>query len=276
MPDATTQQHPVGHSTSDARDGNTHWVSSSMDSAGYQQNAEVLLEDLKVVIDKSKCHFNPKYQAKVCVHVLAAAWALVWLPQATTKLTHFLSAFPKDLLMQGGVLHRCLLQWLHPGQALEGLPASLDTNKSLSEDLRAMLHDYLMPQSVVSSEITDDKLDAWRVEVKKWARLFALEIVEQHAACINELNDNNRLLFMAEKVLLLHSLVEEFSVSPVLVPNTTEPSSPSDACVWMLPTESSNQVESRQIEMVADVLQATLVLLQCSLEDLASDIYHLL
>jgi hypothetical protein len=83
--------------------------------------------------------------------------------------------------------------------------------------------------------------------------------VEQHAACINELNDNNRLLFMAENVLLLHSLVEEFSVSPVLVLNTTEPSSPSDACVWMLPTESSNQVESRQIEMVADVLQATLV-----------------
>jgi hypothetical protein len=84
--------------------------------------------------------------------------------------------------------------------------------------------------------------------------------VEQHAACISELNDNNRLLFMAEKVLLLlHSLMEEFSVSPVLVPNTTEPSSASHACVWMLPTESSNQVESRQIEMVADVLQATLV-----------------
>jgi hypothetical protein len=87
-----------------------------------------------------------------------------------------------------------------------------------------------------------------------------LQIVEQHAACINELNDNNRLLFMAEKVLLLlHSLMEEFSVSPILVPNTTEPSSASDACVWMLPTESSNQVESRQIEMVADMLQATLV-----------------
>jgi hypothetical protein len=51
-----------------------------------------------------------------------------------------------------------------------------------------------------------------------------LQIVEQHAACINELNDNNRLLFMAEKVLLLHSLVEEFSVSLVLVLNTTEPS----------------------------------------------------
>jgi hypothetical protein len=64
MPDATTQQHPVGHSTSDARDGNTHWVSSSMDSADHQQNAEVLLEDLKVVIDKSKRHFNPKYRAK--------------------------------------------------------------------------------------------------------------------------------------------------------------------------------------------------------------------
>jgi RNA-splicing ligase RtcB len=87
---------------SDARDGNTHWVSSSMDSAGYQQNAEVLVEDLKVVIDKSKRHFNPKYRAKVCVHVLVAARALVWLPRATTKLTHFLSAFPKDLLMQGG------------------------------------------------------------------------------------------------------------------------------------------------------------------------------
>ncbi|CAK9256652.1 unnamed protein product [Sphagnum jensenii] len=40
-----------------------------------------------------------------------------------------------------------------------------------------MLHDYLMPQSVVSSEITDDELDAWRVEVKKWARLFALKVV---------------------------------------------------------------------------------------------------
>jgi hypothetical protein len=176
------------------------------------------------------------------------------------------------MLFIPGVLHRCLLQWLHPGQALEGLHASLDTDKSLSEGLRAMLHDYLMPQSVVSSEITDDELEAWRVEVKKWARLFALkvvsfesqlqliQIVEQHAACINELNDNNRLLFMAEKVLLLlDSLMEEFSVSPVLVLNTTEPSSPSDACVWMLPTESSNQVESRQIEMVADVLQATLV-----------------
>ncbi|CAN5973218.1 unnamed protein product [Sphagnum jensenii] len=47
MPDATTYQHPVGHSTSDARDGNTHWVSSSMDGAGPQQKAEVLLKDLK-------------------------------------------------------------------------------------------------------------------------------------------------------------------------------------------------------------------------------------
>jgi hypothetical protein len=65
---------------------------------------------------------------------------------------------------------------------------------------------------------------------------------------------------MAEKVLLLlHSLMEEFSVTPILVPNTTEPSSASDACVWMLQTESSNQVASRQIEMVADMLQATLV-----------------
>jgi hypothetical protein len=40
-----------------------------------------------------------------------------------------------------------------------------------------MLHDYLMPQSVVSSEITDGELEAWRVEVKKWARLFALKVV---------------------------------------------------------------------------------------------------
>ncbi len=81
------------------------------------------------------------------------------------------------MLFIPGVLHRCLLQWLHPGQALEGLHASLDTNKSLSEGLRAMLHDYLMPQGVVSSEITDDELEAWRVQVKKWARLFALKVV---------------------------------------------------------------------------------------------------
>ncbi len=65
MPDATTYQHPVGHSTSDARDGNTHWVSSSMDGAGPQQKAEVLLKDLKVVIDKSKCHFNQNTDPKV-------------------------------------------------------------------------------------------------------------------------------------------------------------------------------------------------------------------
>jgi len=189
----------------------------------------------------------------VCAHVLAAARALVWLPQATTKLTHFLSAFPKDLLMQEvrvflnppslsvevekgflfllsmcivknpiffthnyqypsthgleftvlfipGVLHRCLLQWLHPGQALEGLHASLDTNKSLSEDLRAMLHDYLMPQSVVSSEITDDELDAWRVEVKKWARLFALEVVSFESQLqLIQVNFFSKLLNSASK-----------------------------------------------------------------------------
>ncbi len=80
------------------------------------------------------------------------------------------------MLFIPGVLHRCLLQWLHPSQALEGLHATLDTDKSLSEGLRAMLHDYLMPQSV-SSEITDDELEAWRVEVKKWAHLFAIKVV---------------------------------------------------------------------------------------------------
>jgi len=71
-----------------------------------------------------------------------------------------------------GVLHRCLLQWLHPGQALEGLHPSLDTDKSLSEGLRAMLHAYLVPQSVVSSEITDNELEAWIVELKKMGSPF--------------------------------------------------------------------------------------------------------
>jgi hypothetical protein len=45
--------------------GNTHWVSSSMDSASPQQNAEVLLEDLKVIINKSKHHFNQNTNPKV-------------------------------------------------------------------------------------------------------------------------------------------------------------------------------------------------------------------
>ncbi len=75
------------------------------------------------------------------------------------------------------------MQWLHPSQAPKGLSAILDTNKSLLEGFRAMLHHYLMPQSVVFSKLNDDKLEDWKAKAKKWAHLLVLNAVSCESQC---------------------------------------------------------------------------------------------
>lgn len=174
-----------------------------------------LVEVLRIVVENSKQHFNPKYRSQVCEYIIVAASTLVVIYEVPfSKLLHFLSSFPREFIVSGGVLHSKIMRWF----SLQGTMYSnkpLSTNEDwIARNLCNFAESFLKPQkfnSIVSYD--DEELDAWRVEAERWARIFCFGILEEnqisqiliviqnHVSEISQCAYNSNC--MPEKLLLL-------------------------------------------------------------------------
>ncbi|OMO96285.1 tRNA/rRNA methyltransferase, SpoU [Corchorus capsularis] len=136
-----------------------------------------LLDVFKYVLDSSKQHFNPNYRFRVCEKVLKAAALLLPASHVPLEiLLHFISTLPRELTDYGGSLRGRVQDWLlqnhhtaHCSVAeMQLLESIIDFPK------RFIMHRYS------DENFNDEDLDAWELEVTRWARVFFLVIKEEH------------------------------------------------------------------------------------------------
>lgn len=141
-----------------------------------------LVEVLRLVVENSKQHFNPKYRSQVCEYIIVAASALVVVYEVPfDKFLHFLSSFPREFIVSGGGLHSKIMHWFNlQGTTYSNKP--LFTHQEwMANNLCNFAESFLKPQKFYPSVSYDDEeLDAWRVEADRWARLFCLGVLEEH------------------------------------------------------------------------------------------------
>ncbi|CAM6117416.1 unnamed protein product [Calypogeia fissa] len=192
-----------------------------------------MLELLKNVVENSKRHFNPKYREQVCSHVLRTASALLVLPDVPfSKFAFFLSSFPRELLMPHGSLHRNLMAWICSSDAVTSIASQSGVEEWVLEGLHVMVKLYLKSHGPISSHITDEDVEAWRLEAGRWARLLVfglvgvnsvlqiLSLIEQHA--LQLYNYGHLATCKSVKVLLLiQSLFKECTIPSDFPSNTT-------------------------------------------------------
>ncbi|KAL3677602.1 hypothetical protein R1sor_027550 [Riccia sorocarpa] len=156
---------------------NTSQASDMWNEQSYEGPAS-LLDLLKNLVDNCKNHFNPNYRAKVCGHLLGTACALVAVPKVPfVKFAAFLTSFPKEQITYGGSLHHLLMSWIQaPVSASESGSAS-EINSWIVDGLRKMAETFLKLPGFLASVVTDEDVEAWRLEADRWTRLLALGLV---------------------------------------------------------------------------------------------------
>ncbi|XVF10929.1 hypothetical protein REPUB_Repub07fG0225600 [Reevesia pubescens] len=136
-----------------------------------------LLDVFRYVLESSKQHFNPNYRLRVCEKVVEAAAALVPASDVPLEiLLHFISTLPREVTDYGGSLHVMVQDWLlqnhhtaHCGSIQIQLWESL---VNFPESF--IIHHYFV------QNFDDEDLDAWELEVRRWARVLFLIIKEEH------------------------------------------------------------------------------------------------
>ncbi|XP_022735884.1 uncharacterized protein LOC111289259 isoform X8 [Durio zibethinus] len=148
----------------------------SLESFLHDDGTE-LLNVLRYVLESSKQHFNPNYRFRVCEKVLEAASSLVPASDVPLDiLLHFISTMPQEVTDYGGSLRVRVQDWLlqnHHTAHCGGIQMKL--LESLNDfPERFIIHHYLV------QNFDDEDLDAWELEVRRWARVLFLVIKEEH------------------------------------------------------------------------------------------------
>ncbi|XWS49177.1 hypothetical protein CRYUN_Cryun13aG0141400 [Craigia yunnanensis] len=136
-----------------------------------------LLDVFRYVLDSSKQHFNPSYRFRVCKKVVEAAASSVPASDVPLEiLLHFISTLPREVTDYGGSLRVRVQDWLlqnhytvHWGGIQMKLLASVNGFPE-----RFTSHHHLV------QNFDDEDLDAWELEVRRWARVLFLIIKEEH------------------------------------------------------------------------------------------------
>ncbi|KAG9452528.1 hypothetical protein H6P81_005432 [Aristolochia fimbriata] len=143
-----------------------------------------LLDALRVVVERSKHHFNPNYRLRVCDQVVEAAASVTCAFKVQPDvLLHFISALPREFTDYGGPLRVKVKQWFLRRKTKH---YSFDPN---STELRGLetLHDF--PRRFVTNNCPsdavvcydDDDVEMWGSEAQRWARmLFLVNEEEDH------------------------------------------------------------------------------------------------
>ncbi|KAK6251036.1 hypothetical protein SCA6_005041 [Theobroma cacao] len=136
-----------------------------------------LLDVFRYVLESSKQHFNPNYRFRVCEKVVDAAALLVPASDVPLEtLLHFISTLPREFTDYGGSLRVRVQDWLLQNHCT---PHCGGTWMQLLDSLygfpkRFITHNYLV------ENFNDEDLDAWDLEVRRWARVLFLVIKEEH------------------------------------------------------------------------------------------------
>ncbi|XVE57547.1 hypothetical protein DITRI_Ditri04bG0099200 [Diplodiscus trichospermus] len=142
----------------------------------YDDGTE-LLDVFRYVLESSKQHFNPNYRFRVCEKVVEAAASLVPASDIPLEiLLHFISTLPREVTDYGGALRVRVQNWLlknHYTPHYGGIQTKLLESVNKFPE-RFIIH----PHQVQNFD--DEDLDAWELEVRRWARVLFLLIKEEH------------------------------------------------------------------------------------------------
>ncbi|KAK1306093.1 hypothetical protein QJS10_CPA10g01026 [Acorus calamus] len=138
-----------------------------------------LLDVLRIVMERSKQHFNPNYRLRVCEQVFQAASSVMCVCDAPLDVVlQFLSAMPREFTDLGGSLRSNIQLWLSE--------SSFHVSSSICSKMEVLKNLYSFPASFIKHSspdefvsFTDDDLDAWAYEAQKWARVLYLVITEE-------------------------------------------------------------------------------------------------
>ncbi|KAJ7549851.1 hypothetical protein O6H91_07G072000 [Diphasiastrum complanatum] len=140
-----------------------------------------LLEALRLVVEECKCHYNPKYRAKVYSHVLTAASVLVIFTDISiSKFGHFLTTIPRELLAENGPLHERLRCWLKADCFL--LKDQFNPRTWVVDGLNTLIIAYFKSHNCHSAsyEMSEEEFDSWRLDSERWASLLVIGSLEEH------------------------------------------------------------------------------------------------
>ncbi|XP_058084724.1 uncharacterized protein LOC131232481 isoform X2 [Magnolia sinica] len=164
----------------EASSRNTVQVEFAQENLLQNRSAD-LLDALRIVLERSKQHFNANYRLRVSEKVLEAASSVMFTYDVPLDLLlHFISSVPREFTDYGGMLRQKVQQWFYGSSAksCSSNPFSLELQdfKNLCDFPQRFIRHHHSPGSFISFD--DDDLDAWGFEAQRWARVFFLIVTE--------------------------------------------------------------------------------------------------
>ncbi|XVF51863.1 hypothetical protein PTKIN_Ptkin04bG0218100 [Pterospermum kingtungense] len=192
----------------------------SLENFQHDDGAE-LLDGFRFVLESSKQHFNPNYRFRVCEKVVESASSLVLACDVPLEmLSYFISSLPREVTDYGGSLRVRVQDWLlqNHNTACCGC-----IRMKLLESVNDFPERFINHPHLVEN-FDDEDLDAWELEVRRWARVLFLIIKEEHQLVplatfiqnhgTNICKQNNHSEWMPVKFLILIlGLIQEIQVT---------------------------------------------------------------
>ncbi|XP_020577528.1 LOW QUALITY PROTEIN: uncharacterized protein LOC110022769 [Phalaenopsis equestris] len=145
-------------------------------------SAVELLDALRIVISRSKQHYNPNYRLQVCEQILKAASSLIIINDVSLEVfLHFLSAFPREFIDITGPLRHILQTWMakisYEDRNIGLIDSRIYLLKSLLYFPSCFIRHKLSSDDSVSFD--DDDIERWLVEARRWAWVLFLIIRDE-------------------------------------------------------------------------------------------------
>ncbi|KAH9305250.1 hypothetical protein KI387_009654, partial [Taxus chinensis] len=141
-----------------------------------------LIEVLRLLVESSKQHFNPKYRSQACDHIMVAALVQVEIYEVPfNKLLYFLTSFPREYIVSNGLLHSKIMYWFNWQETIYSSQPCFCHKEWFSRNLCNFADSFVKPQKHnLLVPRNDEEVDAWHVESDRWARLLCLGVLEGH------------------------------------------------------------------------------------------------
>ncbi|XP_028552833.1 uncharacterized protein LOC110107437 isoform X3 [Dendrobium catenatum] len=182
---SSTSCHSNANERNEKKCSSANCVVEQFDSTSNNDvhcSAVELLDAFKILISRTKQHYNPNYRLQVCEQILKAASSLINIHDLSLEVfLHFLSAFPREFIDVTGPL-RCILQaWIAKISYEDRNIGLIDGRTYLLKNLlyfpSCFIQHRLTSDDTVSFD--DDDIDGWLVEAQRWAWLLFLVIRDE-------------------------------------------------------------------------------------------------
>ncbi|KAH0448169.1 hypothetical protein IEQ34_021969 [Dendrobium chrysotoxum] len=182
---SSTSCHSNANERNEKKCSSTSCVVEQVDSTSNNAvhcSAVELLDAFKILITRSKQHYNPNYRLQVCEQILKAASLLINIHDLSLEVfLHFLSAFPREFIDVTGPL-RCILQaWIAKISYEDRNIGLIDSRTYLLKNILYFPSCFIQHRFTYDDSVSfdDDDIEGWLVEAQRWAWLLFLVIRDE-------------------------------------------------------------------------------------------------